>query len=473
MPINNAALYGINKGAAQIIDTTSDAEKQFANLLAKKQLQRQQELKALADQQTKLNPDGLRNDADRKDFFDQAANWRTKSIAAMNERDPYKRSLAQSEAQKSYMQAQDLVSRSKQQAVKDNAFNTFAMNNATRHQLTDDAITKGLANTQVGVNSPDIISDYSSLQRAPDVAAFEKRVKDINDNRLNNAQEQYKLGPLTQIGNTKQTPISKYKQVDAHTQALDYLNEATVNPEFANVLEHKYPQIYQGAQTEDQYHQAHALASAQLAKDNALYKDMGTTFTKNEAPDNFYAHLRARIAAGDVGGGVIGTPRDLTIPYKDGSARVVAKGYVPINSAALNLAGSPTYDLSNGEKDPQTLSSGDHQLVGVTNVPFITGNYSGTNKAGQAVKSLKGTIAQPEFVAKHPKDIEYRPMLHVQTKSEEGNMEDKLVPYDRLPKNLPKATLKAISGFKPMTGKTQAGTPLDNKHKKAATDYGL
>ncbi len=177
-------------------------------------------------------------------------------------------------------------------------------------------------------------------------------------------------------------------------------------------------------------------------KSNYMAKDIGGLQNK---PDNFYAHLAARLAGGD-GGGAVGTPRDLTIPYKDGTATIVAKGYVPINSATLNLAGSPAYDLTNGAKDAQTLSSGDHQLVGVTNVPFITGNYS------SAGKPLKGTIAQPKFVGEHPKDIEYRPMLHVQTKDvESGQVEDKLVPYDRLPKNLPKATLKALSGFKPYT----------------------
>lgn len=294
MPVSNTQFFGIGKGSAQIVDTTSGAQQGFAQLLARQQAQRQQELKQLTDQQAQLKPDGLRNDADRQDFFNQVNDWRNKSIGAMNERDPYKKSLAQSEAQQAYMQAQNTVAKSKEQSVRDNQFNQFAMNNATRHQLTDDAVTKGLANMKVGVNNPNIINDYSSLQRTPDLTGFDKRLKELNDTRLNNTQENYKLGPLTNIGNTQQTPITKYKEANALDQAHDYLNEATVNPEFANVLQHKYPQLYQGAQTEQQMHEAHALASAQLVKDNHLYKDMGTTFTKQDETDAEKAALHAK-----------------------------------------------------------------------------------------------------------------------------------------------------------------------------------
>lgn len=283
MPTDNTQFYGIGKGSAQVIDTTSGALGQFANLLAKQQAQRQLELKQLADQQAQLKPDGLRNDADRKYFFDQVNDWRTKSIAAQNERDPYKKALAQSGAQKAYMEAQNTVSQSKQQAAKDNAFQTFAMNNTTRHQLTDDAIQKGLANNKLGVNDPNLI-DYSSLQRAPNLDAFNKRLKDLNEARLNNAKEDYKLGAVQSIGNTKQTPVTKYKQVKSDDQALDYLNEATVNHDFANVLQNKYPQIYANVQTEDDLHKAHAIASTQLANENPLYKDYGTSFVKNDKP---------------------------------------------------------------------------------------------------------------------------------------------------------------------------------------------
>lgn len=458
---DNSRFYSVGQGEATVYNP-APVVNQFANLLAKQQAQRQLELKQLADQQAQLKPDGLRNDADRKYFFDQVNDWRTKSISAQNERDPYKKALAQSEAQKAYMQAQNTVSQSKQQAAKDNAFQTFAMNNTTRHQLTDDAIQKGLANNKLGVNDPNLL-DYSSLQRAPNLEGFNKRLKDLNEARLNNAKEDYKLGAVQSIGNTKQTPVTKYKQVKADDQALDYLNEATVNHDFANVLQSKYPQIYANVQTEDDLHKAHAIASTQLAKETPLYKDYGTSFLKNNAPDRFYEHYNYALKHPKQQGtpSVPGTPQDFTIPFADGKGTLQVKGYIPINSAALNLAGSPSYNLTTGQPEPGVLSSGDHQLVGVANIPFITGH------ATSGGKSIAGSIAQPDFIKNHPNNVEYRPMLQVQTKDQFGMTEDKLVPYDRLPNNIPKPISAALKGFVP-AGSQQHAAPTTSVSTKAA-----
>ncbi len=204
---------------------------------------------------------------------------------------------------------------------------------------------------------------------------------------------------------------------------------------------------------------------ADAKRSNYMAKDIGSMQNK---PDTYYAHLMARLAAGD-GGTAVGVPQDLTIPYKEGTASVKTKGYVPVNSAALNLAGSPSYNMTTGEIDPQTLSSGDHQLVGAANIPFIKVDMREKLKDGRLGKQLKGAIANGDFAKAHPNDVEYRPMLHVQTKDAEGSVEDKFVPYDRLPKNVPKATLKALGGFKPYTqsvpkqvAQSQAKMPFSN-----------
>ncbi len=178
---------------------------------------------------------------------------------------------------------------------------------------------------------------------------------------------------------------------------------------------------------------------ADAKKADYTAKDIGSLQNK---PDTFYAHLAARLASGDGGGGV-GTPRDLTYPYAGGKGIVTMKGAVPLTSAVLNLGGSPSYNMTTGELDPQVLSSGDHQIVTIANVPIITnGTYNG--------KSLKGTIAQPNFYNKYPKAVQWKPMLQVQTKDQySGEAEDHLVDVDRLPANLPKALKTALSGFKP------------------------
>lgn len=390
MPQNNAALYGENKGAAQIIDTTSGAQQGFAQALARQQQQRQLELKQLTDRQAQLRPDGLRNDADRQDFFNQVADWTNKAKTAMNERDPYKKSLAQSQADQAYLQAQDLVNRSKQGAIKDNTMTQALLDNAKRHQYTDTAVADAQANFKRGVNDKNYISDYTALQRAPDLAGFDKRVKDLNDARLNNTQENYKLGPLTNIGNTQQTPITKYKQADAHAQALDYLNEATVNPDFANVLEKKYPQLYQGAQTEQQYHEAHALAAAQLAKDNVLYKDMGTTFTKNDETDADKAALHAKNRLFDAAHPTFSQVQsNLPTPIQQHYVEPMRNGGVPELDQFLSLADKGQFRAT--EKPTASVVNGYH----VIHIPDQVTVDQKVAKANEAAK--KGYADNKEY----------------------------------------------------------------------------
>lgn len=150
---------------------------------------------------------------------------------------------------------------------------------------------------------------------------------------------------------------------------------------------------------------------------------------------------------------------DFTIPIKGGErgANVKPEGYIPINSAVINLAGSPSYNLTTGERSEQVLSSGDHQLVGAGNFPFIKKGVTKDDK-------LAGSVATPDFATKNPQAIEYRPMLQVQTKDEVGGIEDHLVPYDRLPANTPKAIKTALGGFKPASG-----TPTRDNKSSAKT----
>lgn len=291
----NISLYGLGKGAAQVIDTTSGAQQQFGQILARQQQQRQQELKQLTDQQAQLKPDGLRNDADRQDFFNQVNDWRNKSIAAINERDPYKKSLAQSQAQQAYMQAQQTVNKSKEQGLRDNAFNQFAMNNATRHQLTDEAVQKGLANMKVGVNNPNIINDYGTLQRAPDYEAFDKKNTGFLTKHWNNAVEQDVLGQPQQIAGNTVTPWSKVKKIDPLLLAHDIMNEATFNPNYAVALEASYPDLYANAKTDDDFHVAHALAATRLANEQELQKTVNTGYMPAKETDAEKLDLNKKI----------------------------------------------------------------------------------------------------------------------------------------------------------------------------------
>lgn len=294
MTTNNSQFFGINKGEAQVINTDGLLG-QFGQMLAKQQAQRQQELKQLTDQQAQLKPDGLRNDADRKDFFNQANDWRQKSISAMNERDPYKKSLLQSQAQQAYMQAQSTVNQSKQQAAKDLAFNQFAMNDATRHQLTDDAVSKGLANAEVGVNNPNLIKEYSSLQRQVD----HKKIIDSLDSIDKAGLKQSPWGTPTlknmTVAGRPATFINNNRSFAPEDRLQAYAQQYKADNNTKQFFNDLYPEIYNNQElSPDQKMQA---ALGKYIKDSGDVSEYSAPQEKAALqPDRFYEHYNYELA---------------------------------------------------------------------------------------------------------------------------------------------------------------------------------
>lgn len=296
MPTNNAALYKIGSGDATVYNPAPVIQ-DFNQLLAQKQAQRQQEIKQLTDQQAQLKPDGLRNDADRQDFFNQVNDWRQKSINAMNEKDPYKKSLAQSQAQQAFMQAQSTVAQSKQQDAVDRQMNGLMADPTKRHLYTPQAVQQYLDNLKLGVNDPRIIKNYSSLQAAPDFDYFDKTIKGHNDQLLNNAQQQYSLGKPLQVGNQTQTPWTLTQNIKPEDLAAHIATSAQADDRIANALQSKYPDIFKGADTPEQYHMAQNLAALQEAKSRELQKSVGHGLVgdKETDDDKFNLHARMRL----------------------------------------------------------------------------------------------------------------------------------------------------------------------------------
>lgn len=178
------------------------------------------------------------------------------------------------------------------------------------------------------------------------------------------------------------------------------------------------------------------------------------------------ARERLEMAKNGTGGG--GVPQDMNIPYNNGKANVNAQGYIPLSIPKKNFAGVPAYNLSDGKQVPALESSGDYSVVGVGNFPIIKGGLA-----------LSGNVAQPDFAKNHPNSVQQMPMVHVQKpKTADEDAQDFLIPYNKLPENIKnsKPVREALSNFRPANGQsssTPAGTSLNNKHKKEASDYGL
>lgn len=251
---NNAALYGENKGAAQIIDTTSAGQQQFGQLLARQQAQRQLELKQLTDQQAQLKPDGLRNDADRQDFFNQVNDWRNKSISAINERDPYKKSLAQSQAQQAYMQAQSTVAQSKKAAEQESQFSNQLLNPTVRDRYAPDVVNSFLKNKQLGINNAGYVKDPNQWEQVADHEATLKQLDAIEKNRLNQTPFGTPVLSNQKVGNRNATFITNSRTVDPNVMASDIFAHAKVDQNLRKTFQDLYPQIYADqSQTSDQH----------------------------------------------------------------------------------------------------------------------------------------------------------------------------------------------------------------------------
>lgn len=285
MATNNASLYKIGSGDATVYNPAPVIQ-DFNQLLAQKQAQRQQEIKQLTDQQAQLKPDGLRNDADRQDFFKQVNDWRGKSIAAMNEKDPYKKSLAQSQAQQAFMQAQSTVAQSKQQDALDKQMGALLLDPTKRHLFTPQAVQNYQNNVKLGVSNPAIMKNYSGLQAAPDFDYFDKTIKGHNDQLLNNAQQQYSLGKPLQVGNQTQTPWTLTQNIKPEDLAAHIATSAQADDRIANALQSKYPDIFKGADTPEQYHLAQNLAALQEAKSRELQKPVGHGLVGDKETDD-------------------------------------------------------------------------------------------------------------------------------------------------------------------------------------------
>lgn len=453
----------------------------YGQMLAQRKAKQETENKYLGDVLAKgYDPSTLRNDADRASYIKQYNTIKQDAINIANEKDPTKKALGLAQVRQRLGDLGNYAEQSKKQGLQEHAWAQSYMTNP--NNWDDTAIEAYRKSKESELNTPETIKDFTTLQRRIDHDKVDKLYSDHRTLLTKNLQFDNGVQTPGQEAGKKGVYVvqSRGLPMDGEQGAFENtLHWATAHPDVIKSLEARYPNI--------QAETPQATTAAQLRQymidrgdEKGIYERTKPTFKaeyKPEKPQEWTKLQKWNLEhygnpSGPEGGeGVVGAPKDQPIYYADGKGRVDTKGYIGVNSAPINMVGQKAYNLSTGELDATPLPSTDVQLVGITNTPFITGNYKSGNK------SVKGAIAQQGFIDKHPKDVEWRPTLHIQMKNPEdpdGPMIDKLIPTDGIPKNLPKATLKALSGFKPYTKQTTpAGTPLKNKSKKAATDYGL
>jgi hypothetical protein len=147
---------------------------------------------------------------------------------------------------------------------------------------------------------------------------------------------------------------------------------------------------------------------------------------------------------------IYNSPIELNIPFAQDTKTpgvVNVKDYVKLPLSKQNFAGSGYIDMATGAPSASDLeSSNDYEVVGVGNFPIISGNFE-----VKGVGNLKGSLAKPGFAQSNPSAVTLTPMVHVQ-KITKGDVQNLLVPYDRLPRST--KTKKELANFTPASSKT-------------------
>lgn len=451
---NGKLNIGINEGDATVWNP-QPAIQQFTNLLAQRQAKQQQEQAEIAKELASVRPDGLRNDADREAFFKQYQDIKNQGIAAQYERDPMKKAMAKAQVRQGMLNLQDYVNRSKQAGQRDNAFLTTASNPETRHKLTDDSVTKGIANTKLALTDPNYQSDYTFLQRQVDHNKINDEFQKLNDYNLKQTQwsDPIQSQGVDRQGNKTGVVVYNQRQLTPDQILANQAHLYDVNDDVKESLEQRYGNI-QGstpAETKMMRIRQNAIDRGDLKlgangelQSNLIEKSK-PTFKPDREPDRFYEHYNYEHRNDNTSPVA---PQNINLPYNGGKANVNVQNYVPLSLPSKNFAGQAAYDLSNGRQIPSLESSDAYSVVGVGNFPFIKKGYG----------KLDGTIAQPSFENRNPNDISQRPMVHVQKKLPNGEgVEDYLVDYNKLPENIKnsKPVKQALAKFKPSENATQ------------------
>lgn len=433
------ATSGIGQGQAQVYGRSGSLD-YYMKTLQQQQAKRAAEQKELQDQLSKVKIDGLR-DPDKPIFYEKYNNWKSIPALISQEKNPLKKMELQAEFDKQFMELNDYAAKSREAEKDDDDFSGKALDDRFRTQFTDDAIAKVQRNRTLPINHPDYVRDKSVLARQIDTSKILDELNKVDDQLLQSAKYDNPQTRRITSGNKTGTESIYTRKVDPKVQALNYGMKYDTDRTFKAFIQKEYADVFD-QMGEDE---AKATAIRDLISKRPLVKQDSPKMDWDRAPDNFYAHYDYRMANGD-GNTNSPTPIKINIPFgKEGKDVVGFDDYIGFTSPAANFAGSKFIDLKTGKEGGTLSSSNDYQIVGVGNAPFITGG-----------KTLKGSLAQPNFAKNNSKYIQKRPIVHVQYKDEDGEVVNRFVDYNTLPSNIKnsKAFKTATANFQPSSDKT-------------------
>jgi hypothetical protein len=452
---------GIGSGAAQIYNSTQNAVNTYARTIAQQQAKRDAEQKALQDDLAKVKIDGIRQ-GDIPEFttkYNEAKDIHAKLVSAKNSADKIK---LDRDFKTRMLELGEIAQDSKALAKGEEAFTGVLLNPNVRDRYKEDSVSQFQLSKSLSRKDPRFIRDLTKLEQQVDLSGFTQKVNSIRKTLLESERPVRSETAGTQ-GNRSGVYVTNTKSVSPEKQAIAYAMEFDIDPKFRGAMRQMFPQF---ANLDMADLKAKAIPELINLMPIEAFKE--EEFKANE--DKSLELERLKIARANLAlrqanaeGGSSGEPISMTIPFAKGTGSFTSDEYVPISLPKRNFAGSSFIDLKTGKPSAKKLpSSGDYEIVGVTNVPIINDRIKD--------KSLVGAVSQPNFARENPQAVVLKPMIHVQLPTTGGGKSDYLIPYDRFPENVKStdAVKNALDNFRPAT---QQSTTQPTKVEDLRTKY--
>lgn len=272
----------------------------YGQLLAQRKAKQEAENVALASTLAKgYDPNGLRNDADRQSYINQYNAIKTAGINSANEKDPMKKALALAEVRQQLANLGQYADKSKHQGIQEQAWANHYM--ANPHEWGDDAIGAYRKSKDAAIGTPDVIGDFTTLQRRVDPTKMATLLKNHSDLMLKNSPVTYDNGvvsPEQIVEGKKQRQVTQNRVIPFADALESTLHLASVDHDYQKYLSDAYKDI-QGANE--------AETRALRVKQDLINQGYGggfrdkpimrtVTAAQEPQPDRYYAHRDYAIA---------------------------------------------------------------------------------------------------------------------------------------------------------------------------------
>lgn len=426
---------------------------QYAQNLAIAKQKHEAEVKDLGDALAKsYDPNGLRNDADRKQLLSMYGDVKQKAIDAENIKDPQKKSLALSEVRQKMLELTNFTQGSKQWGQTERQLQLQHLKNP--YSLDDESFNKLKAGADKVWNDPSVERDINKYQRGVDpekvIKEYQEHKKEIKKEHPSTFDNGKIVGkdPFGRQLAVQTRIIPLHGDNGAFESTLAWANQnkdayKTINDSYSD------PQKYPDLQDPNP-----KIAFGKKLQQFMANQGDGNGFVETKEITGQYPERRLPPQPSWLEGYYIkkfGVPydpnqrlgnnieteliQDMKIPYhtyhengdKSEGFDLSVKNFVPISDANKTFAGNADIDMQKGgivSKDKSAITG---TIAGIADVPVAT-----KDMVSDKVNIKKGTPVNESIT----NNREYKRMILITNKNKDGETEQYLVDYNKLPVNI-------------------------------------